>query len=302
MNKGGAIPLTKLKTSRFLRVNSMKLLVMGAGYVGMALLSHLQHQNHEVFITTTDEKKVETLKAYGNDVLVLNPHQEHLFQEWIDRSDAIIVMIAPKNSQNYKASYLDTAQKISQALEHRKRPLHLIYTSSTSVYEGLTNESVTEDLSLHPSSENPNILLETEKCYMGAKAKSCILRLGGIYGPERTLENRTRYISGKEMDGTGEELTNHIHQEDIVRAILFCLENSLTGIYNLVNDEHPKRKTLYSDLCHAMNIPPPTWSLISSKKSGYLVSNQKIKDAGFIFFQPTFIIQNHITTPINIKI
>lgn len=266
----------------------MNILVMGAGYVGMALLQHLQSLPHEVFITTTQESRVEFLKPYGKDVLLLSPNHNQDLWNLIDSCDAVIVLVAPKNSHNYQSTYLDTAQTIVKGLKNRTRSLHLIYTSSTSVYENTSNDWVTENTPLNPVTENTKILIETEKCYLDSYANTCILRLGGIYGPKRELEERAKRLSGKEMAGMGEGPTNHIHLEDIVKAIMFCLDHSLIGVYNLVNDDHPNRKKLYCDLCHSLKIPSPLWNHDPSVsiKGGYKVSNKKIKDSGLILDHP----------------
>ncbi|MBS0652040.1 MAG: NAD-dependent epimerase/dehydratase family protein [Verrucomicrobia bacterium] len=262
----------------------MKLLLMGAGYVGTALLRQLQGLTPEVYITTTREDKVETLRPYGKDVLLLGANSDEKLKEWISFCDAMIVLVAPGSSRDYETTYLETAKKISSALNERKSPFHLIYTGSTSVCEGAHADWITEEMELDPPSANAKILLETEKIYLRSEADACILRLGGIYGPNRELTDRARRLSGKEMSGDGNEPTNHVHLDDIVGGILFCLTHRLTGIYHLVNDDHPTRKELYSALCESVQVPSPIWS--SKGQSGYRVSNRKIKEAGYIFQHP----------------
>ena len=259
----------------------MKFILMGAGYVGTALLNSFQYKSHEFFITTTREEKVEELKAYGN-VLLLNCKNN--LKEWVDMCDGMIILIAPKNSQNYDETYRQTAKTVSLSLKNRKRPFYLVYTSSTSVCEGKEGW-VTEEMPLSPTSENAKILLETEYLYLNSGVDACILRLGGIYGPKRELIDRAKRFSGKEMSGTGNESTNHIHLADIVSAISFCIDHRLTGVYHLVNEDHTTRKELYSTLCKSADIPSPIWSP-GLEQTGYKVSNRKIKDAGFIFKHP----------------
>ncbi|KAG6559727.1 hypothetical protein RHABOEDO_000817 [Candidatus Rhabdochlamydia oedothoracis] len=263
----------------------MKLLVMGAGYVGEALLRYLQIQKHKIFITTTRKERVNALSYYGHSVLL--PIEDKEFKELIDSCDGVIILIAPKNLQSYKEVYLQTAKRVSLVLKDRQTPFYLLYTSSTSVCEGQQNKWVTEDRVLCPKSENAKILLEAERSYLNCNASTCILRLGGIYGPKRELLDRVKHFSGKKMLSSGEEFTNHIHLEDIIAAIRFCLDHSLTGIYHLVNDDHTPRRELYSHLCQLAGIPSPIWSKDSSKSS-YKVCNQKIKSMGFIFKHPRF--------------
>lgn len=108
----------------------MKLIVMGAGYVGMALLDYLHSQSHEIFITTTSEERVESLKPYGQ-VVFLHPTEDNGLKNLIDSCDGIVVLVAPKNSKSYAETYLTTAKKISSACQDRQKPFYLLYTSST---------------------------------------------------------------------------------------------------------------------------------------------------------------------------
>jgi nucleoside-diphosphate-sugar epimerase len=262
----------------------MNIVLIGAGYVGTALLRRMIDLPYEVCITTTREEKIETLKPYGKEVLLLKDHFDDRLQNWLLSCDALIVLVAPGSSGNYEKTYLETAKTIAAVLKKRKNRLHLIYTSSTSVCEGTDAEWLTEEMELSPLSENGKILLETEKVYLQSNADACILRLGGIYGPQRELIDRARRLSGKQMGSSGDEPTNHVHLDDIIHAILFCLDHRLKGIYHLVNDDHPTRKELYGSLAASIDVPSPIWT--SNAQNGYRVSSQKIKEAGFAFRHP----------------
>lgn len=256
---------------------------MGAGYVGEALLKYLQTQKHKLVITTTRKERINALSCYGQVMLL--PKEDQVFKKLINSCDGMIILVAPKNLQSYDEVYLQTAKRVSLALQDRQSPFYLIYTSSTSVCEGKQDEWVTEDMELHPKSENAKILLEAEHCYLNCNASVCILRLGGIYGPKRELLDRAKRFSGQKMSSSGEEPTNHIHLEDIVAAIEFCLDQSLTGIYHLVNDDHLSRRELYSYFCQLASIPCPIWSK-DLLESSYKICNQKIKSMGFTFKHP----------------
>ncbi|MES2199901.1 MAG: NAD-dependent epimerase/dehydratase family protein [Chlamydiota bacterium] len=252
----------------------MKLLVMGAGYVGMALLEYLKHEEHEIYVTTKDAGKVDLLKPYAKEVILLESLDD--VDVLIDACDGMIILIAPKNKESYEDTYLSMAKKVSSRLKGREKPFYLLYTSSTSVYEGIDNKLAMEDLILEPKSENAKILLETEKLLLSSTT-ACVLRLGGIFGPNREISKRALHLVGKKMPGSGDEPTNHIHLDDIVKAIAFCLKHRLTGIYNLVNNDHPTRKELYPNCLWDLSLP--------HIKKDYEVSNRKILDAGFTLSQ-----------------
>jgi nucleoside-diphosphate-sugar epimerase len=262
----------------------MKIFVIGAGYVGMALLNSFENLDHEIYVSTTKEERIDELKSHADHVIVLDPKEDGNLKRTLDTSDVIIILVAPKGSDLYEETYLGTAKRITAFLKEREKPFYLLYTSSTSVYEGSEEEWAQELAGLNPSTKNGKILLETENIYLKA-GNTCVLRLGGIYGPGRDFVGRARRLSGLELLGTGETPTNHIHLDDIVSAIHFCLDHRLKGIYNLVNESHPERKTLYGDLCEALNIPQPKWK--GNHERGYKVSNQKIIQAGFSFQHPS---------------
>jgi len=256
---------------------------MGVGYVGMALLNYYQNSENELYATTTQASKVDIIKPFTANILLLNGSDSHELQQVIDDCDAMVILIAPNKGQNYADTYLKTAKEISELLKDRTKPFHIVYTSSTSVYEGVQDEWASEELVLSPESDNSKILLETEQVLMDC-AETCVLRLGGIYGPNREISKRAVYFSGKTVAGNGNEPTNHIHLNDIVSAIDYCLKHRLSGVYNLVNDSHPTRDELYSGLCHSLGLPLPKWDCVAAdSKKQYKVSNHKIIAAGFSF-------------------
>ncbi len=259
----------------------MKLLLLGAGYVGTALLRTLNEQGYDLVVTTTSAEKVQILKPYAQVLLLEEPG---ILENGIQACEGLLILIAPKNGATYLQTYLHTAQRVQAALKKRHKPLYLLYTSSTAVYEGITTEWATEEMPLAPKSEYAKILWQTEKTYL-QHSNSCILRLGGIYGPDRDLEQRARQMSGKQIASAGDEPTNHIHRDDIVRAISFSLDQRLTGVYNLVNNEHPTREQLYGGLCKMMDLPQPSWAPVPNAPAKPKVSNKKITNAGFACVQ-----------------
>ena len=259
----------------------MKALIIGCGYVGSALAIHWAAEGHELTVTTTSPERVSELEKIAAAAVVFDSTNPDGLEALVAGKDVIVVCVAPKRGRQHQDTYVPTAQALAAVMDDQ----HLIYTSSTSVYSEEEGAWVNESSGLKPDSES---LVQTEKI-IGELPHSCILRLSGIYGPGREIARRTRFFSGKEVAGSGDKLTNHIHRDDIVRAIAWAASTRATGIYNVSNDSHPTRAELYGRLCEEQGIPLPRWdSSQPAKRSGdKRISNEKIKSEGFTFAHPT---------------
>ncbi len=246
--------------------------VMGSGYVGTALLTY--PKPFSCYATTTSKEKLERLEQIAQKACLFSTEDPSKLSSILEECDGLILLIAPKKNSSYEKTYLETARAIFSTLQTRKRPFYLIYTSSVSVYE--------------KNSPTAKILLETEKTLLACKSaliQVAILRLGGIYGPGRELEKRALQLSGKMLEGTGEEPTNHIHLDDILKALCFCIQKRLEGIFDLVAQDHPTRKELYETLCSKLKVPPPLWSQRPGLNKPKL-SSKIFCEQGFVFTHP----------------
>ncbi len=269
---------------------------MGAGYIGTALLQQWVDPSVEFTATTTTEEKVSSLDSMAKHVVVMEGTDRDAVAKLVDGSDVLVVCVAPSTSDNYREVYLDTANSIAASLDGRERPFYLLYTSSTSVYGDQNGASVDEATERCPISESARILCEVEDIILGCSSSavtSCVLRLGGIYGPGRGLQARARRMSERQLTGTGELPTNHSHRDDIVAGIRFCIDKRCQGVVNLVNDDHTSRKELYANLCRGLNVPEPVWneSQPLTHGSNCKVSNAKIKELGFHFLHPMALVK-----------
>ncbi|MCP5507334.1 MAG: SDR family oxidoreductase [Chlamydiales bacterium] len=252
-----------------------------------------QRGPHELWATTTTKEKLKALDKIAAEAILLDGSQQDLLTKTLSACDGIIISVAPGKDQSYLNTYLQTAHHIKISLSERTVPFYILYTSSTSVYGDQKGNAVDENTPLNPLTENSRILSETESVYLSCQSAVvdvCIFRLGGIYGPNRELTNRAKWMTGRDLPGSGNFPTNHSHRDDIVKAIDFALEKRLTGIYNIVGDEHPTRQELYVTLCSQQNLPPPKWTGSGPSLHGTnaIVSNAKIKKQGFFFTEKIF--------------
>ncbi len=266
----------------------MKIGIIGCGYVGQASGLRWKLGGHLLAVTTRRPERAESLRIVADQIYLLNSQNLGPF---IAQQEALLISIAPDATSTYASTYLKTAQQMAEQVTQAPALQQILYTSSTSVYGDQGGAWVDENCHIIPSHDNAKILYDTEQILLGCsseKLKICILRLGEIYGPGREIEQRLRRMQHQPFAGTGEAYTNLIHLSDIVSALDFALRNRLNGIYNLCNDFHMPRKLFYQKLCEQEKIPFIQWDPTKPSMHGgnRRVSNQKIKNTGFIFECP----------------
>ena len=267
----------------------MRIFVMGSGYIGRKLVTSWKNNDDVFWISTTSKEKLPQLEHIAEKAILISSKEEERLAEILNSCDGMVVAVAPKENASYEETYLHTATAIEKALEKREKPFYLLYISSTSVYGDHQGKSVDEESERSNLSPNTQVLCQTEDVYLACASPTvtvCILRLAGIYGPEREIESRARTMSGRQMAGSGDAPTNHIHQVDILTAIEFCFKKRLMGVYNLANNDHRSRKEIYGALCQKMEITAPKWDKNKALGSNCVVSNKKISQLGFVFQHP----------------
>jgi nucleoside-diphosphate-sugar epimerase len=270
----------------------MKLAIIGCGYVGSAV-ARLWHQaGHEVTVTTTTPAKQQQLQAIASKVAVVTGNDLTGLKQIVAERDVVLLSVGSKQRtpETYRQAYLETAQNVVAAIQASPGVKQLIYTSSYGILKDNSGATIDETVTVEPKDEFSAILHQTEQELLSVSEsdRTCILRLAGIYGPQRELIKIFRRVAGSTRPGSGREYTNWIHLEDIVRAIDFVRAKQLQGIYHLNSDEVLTLKEFFERLFSAHNLPPVTWdsSQTSTRTSNIKLSNQKIEDAGFKLAHP----------------
>lgn len=274
----------------------MNIIIIGCGYVGMALAQHLQNMGHIITATTTTQERIEELEKVANQALILKSCDQEILQTILPNQDVIFLTIAPTAKQQvdaemYEETYLHTANNLVLALKHLPNIKQLIYTSSSAVYGNSKVAWVNELSPVAPTNRHGEILNETEQILLSASRedlKICILRLGAIYGPGRDFKKRFTKLAGTTRPGTGNHFTNWIHLDDIVSASEFALNHQLQGIYNLVSDVPITARELFKQFCDRYELPGVEWDASDTTESSNnrRISNQKIKAAGYQIIHP----------------
>ena len=269
--------------------------ILGCGYVGKVVAKEWRSRNLKVTATTTTPSRVSELAAIAHHVEVLRGHDEAALHRLLSQQETLLVSIGAPAPDAYEATYDHTTKALAAVVPHLPSLTQIIYTSSYSVYGDRQGAWVTEESPAQPSHRNGEILLEAENRLLALATENravCILRLGGIHGPNRELVKIFRPVAGTTRPGTGEDASNWIHLDDIVGAIEFARQQSLSGLYNLVHDTPWTTRDLLDRLCDRHDLPKVSWNPSASSNRPYnaRVSNQKLKAAGYSFIHPVLVV------------
>ena len=264
----------------------MNIVIIGCGYVGTAVARLWQEAGHTVTATTTTPERIPELEKVAQHVVVLRGDDLETMSNVLKDKQVVLLSVGAKNRTVYEETYLKTAQTLVTALKEVSTVKQLIYTGSYAVYGDRQGAWVDETSPISPANENGEILHKTEQVLLTAASPQrmvCILRIAGIYGPGRTLLRIFKNLAGKTRPGTGEEITNWVHLDDIVGALEFIRGQQLGGIYNLSHDVPVTTAELLDGLFERHGLANVIWDPLTPQVRPYnaRLSNEKLKAAGF---------------------
>jgi nucleoside-diphosphate-sugar epimerase len=140
----------------------------------------------------------------------------------------------------YRRSYVDGMGSIAAWAAKGARVGTFVYTSSTSVYAQTNGARVGEGDVVGGGGERAELLLQAESIIRrqhGGFGRWFILRLAGLYGPERPV--LVEQVRSGRVNGEGSRHLNLIHRDDAasaVWALLTARPEVANQIYNAADD------------------------------------------------------------------
>jgi len=256
-----------------------RIAAIGCGYVGEALGIFLTRAGHDVHGTTTTPQRSAELRAGGITPHVVTVDDADSLDRVLDGARAAYVTIAAGRGGDYEKTYAEGLEEIVRAC-CRCGVGKLIYTSSTGVYTQVDGSVVDESTAVSPVDERTAALLRAERAVLHGHpdVEGIVVRLGGIYGPDRDLAGRVARAAGSHRDD-GDHIVNLVHRDDIVAALARLLDHQPGGVFNLVDDHPRSRRELYDALIRHQGLAPITWTSPPGSPRGKRVSNARIKAA-----------------------
>ena len=279
----------------------MKCLIVGCGYVGLPLGAELVRLGHEVAGLRRQASAENELKAAGIRPLVGDVTRPESLARLPHAFDWVVNCVASGGgtAEEYRRIYLQGTRHLMEWLSATP-PQKFVYTGSTSVYGQTDGSPVKETSPTEPVVETAKVLRETEKLLLTAagerKFPAVILRVAGIYGPDRGHAFKQFLKNEARIEGAGSRFLNMIHRDDLIGCLIAVLKSGRAGeIYNTVDDEPVTQANFFQWLAEELGREPPPMvpeNPEADRKRGVTnkrVSNRKLKmELGHQFKYPNF--------------
>lgn len=251
-----------------------KILILGCGYVGSAVATRALERGMRVVAVTRNAETVKQLETNGVEAYVARVDSDEWHAMVGQEFDYAVncVSAAGNGLVGYRESYIRGTQCFVDWMRASEFSGRAVYTSSVSVYADSGGDWVFED-DASPNNDRGRIIRESEECFLETGywgLKRCVLRLGGIYGPERhMILNRLRSAADT-IAGNGDYFLNLIRLEDIVAAIGAIFEADESpgpSIFNVVDNEPVRKAELVSWLAERLGRPCPRFDMAATARN-----------------------------------
>lgn len=271
----------------------MKLL-FGHGYLGSRVARLWRDAGERATVVTRTDSKARALRDDGLDAVTadvcdraslvsLPPVDTVLFAVGYDRKSSHVSANSPgspvpgSSVPSIHDVYAGGVKNVLDAIAEQiaktgAEPPLFIYISSTGVYGDAGGDWVDEQTECRPTREGGKASLAAEQVIASHPlgAKSIVLRLAGIYGPDR-IPRREPLLRGEPIDAPADGYLNLIHVEDAARIVVaaekkFAEHQSSDNQFSspqtyCVSDGNPGlRREYYTELARLLNAPEPTFT------------------------------------------
>lgn len=244
-------------------------LIVGCGYLGERAAKRWLDEGTSVFAVTRSPETAARFHDAG-----ITPVQFDLASppSSIDLPDVDAVLWAVGYDRSAgiprEAVWIDGLQWLLANLKPSLK--RFLYVSSTSVYGNVDDEIVTEASPANPVTEGGLCCRKAEQIVLdhfvksgqsgSGHASATVLRMAGIYGPDRLLRRIADLKQQTPLVGEPQHWLNLIHVDDAVAAVLFAAAHpDVPAVVNVANSGTVLRNDYYRQLASLANAPPPVF-------------------------------------------
>ncbi len=276
------------------------LFILGIGYSASEIARRARDLGWAVAGTTRDAAKAAHISGAGIDVAIVSGNDfPPDVADKIANADHILISAPPGEAGD------PVIGPVTHILDARKTiPTRITYLSSLSVYGNFDGDWIDEDAASDPASSRGQMRVAAEAAWQNLGAlyniPVDILRLAGIYGPDRNILLRLKAGTAKRITGTG-HVFNRIHVADLAGMCLALMQRQGTngGIFNICDNFPTAQEDVIVFAADLLGIEPPPATLLADAGLSQLgrsfyeenkrVSNERVLAAtGHVLKYPTY--------------
>lgn len=235
----------------------MNVAILGCGYVGLELSRQLSETDVGIVGVRRSADGLTAVESTGATAIRADVTDPDTLAR-IPDVDALVFAASSggRDANAARTVYVDGLKAVIDEFGSRtKPPEQLVYTSSTGVYGDHGGDWVDETTKPRPTTEKTEVLAEAERVALERSElnglDASVVRLGGIYGPDRYRLDR--YLERPVTEG----YRNIIHRDDAAGILRFVLESADEDVILGVDNE-PIGKWAFADwLAAECGVEPP---------------------------------------------
>jgi nucleoside-diphosphate-sugar epimerase len=245
------------------RFRRERVLIVGCGDVGQRAARILDGRVRVIALTSS-AAKVPSLRALGITPLAGDLDRPATLARLAGLATRVIHLAPPPGEGHVQWWRDPRTLALLRVLRRRQAPASLVYASTSGVYGDCAGERVPETRPLQPRTPRAQRRADAERALRhfgrAAHVRTSILRVPGIYAPDREGGTpRERLLKGTPvLDPRDDVYTNHIHADDLARALLAALwRGRPQRAYNASDDSELKMGDYFDLAADLYGLPRP---------------------------------------------
>jgi nucleoside-diphosphate-sugar epimerase len=245
------------------RFRRERVLIVGCGDVGQRAARILDGRVRVIALTSS-AAKVAALRALGITPLAGDLDRPATLARLAGLGTRVIHLAPPPGEGHVQWWRDPRTLALLRVLRRRQAPASLVYASTSGVYGDCAGERVPETRPLQPRTPRAQRRVDAERALRhfgrSAHVRASILRVPGIYAPDREGGTpRERLLKGTPvLDPSDDVYTNHIHADDLARAVLAALwRGRPQRVYNASDDSELKMGDYFDLAADLYGLPRP---------------------------------------------
>ncbi|MCO6046826.1 SDR family oxidoreductase [Aeoliella sp. ICT_H6.2] len=275
-------------------------LIFGCGYVGKRVAEFLREAGAQVHAVTRSSATADEFAAVGFQPLVADVTDPATLNN-LPTVDTVLFAVGYDRSSDQSIDEVCTGgvKNVLNALPEKTG--RFLYISTTGVYGDAGGEWIDEETRPNPSRAGGIASLAAEELIRASKFadRAAILRLAGIYGPNR-LPYLKKLQAAEPIEAPQAGYLNLIHVHDAARITMALAEpaHEIQGpVTYCVSDGHPVvRGEYYREAARLLGAPAPTFAAPPAESpraaraaADKRVSNRRVLEAvGIELSYPTY--------------